>query len=71
MTMKTRQSKSSGDSKSGVKREFYSSTGQCQEMRKTSNKQPNLTSRAMRKRPTTNKSKSQQKEINYKDQSRN
>ena len=57
MTMKTQQPKSSGDLKSRAERGFYSSTSQCQEMRKTSNKQPSLTSRATRKRPTTNKSK--------------
>lgn len=49
---------------------FYSSTILPQETRKISNKQPNLTPTGSRKR-RTNKTKSQQKERNYEDQSIN
>ena len=49
-------------SKSNSKREVYSNTGLPQETRKMSNKQPNLTSKGIRKR--TYKAQSQQKEVN-------
>ena len=39
-----------GHTKSSVKREIYSNTSLLQETRETSNKQPNLTPKATRKR---------------------
>ena len=46
-----------GHTKRGAKREIYSNTSLLQEIRETSNKQPNLTPKATRKRttPTTPK----------------
>ena len=49
------------------KREAHSNTGVPQETRKISNKQPNLQPKIIRKR-RTNKTRSQQKEGNNKDQ---
>ena len=57
-----------GHSKSSSKREVYSDISLPQETRKISNKQPNLMPKATRER--TNKTQSQQKEGNHKDQSR-
>ena len=59
-----------GCSKSNSKREVYSDTGLLQKTRKISNKLPNLPPKIIRKR-RTNKTLSQQKERNHKDQSRN
>ena len=58
-----------GCSKSSSKRKDYSNTSLPQES-KVSNKQPSFTSKATRKR-RTNKTLSQQKKRNYKDQGRN
>ena len=44
-----------GCSKSSSKREVYSNTSVPQETRKISNKQPNLTPKAIRERRTTKK----------------
>ena len=52
MTMKTRQPKTLGCSKSSSKREVYSNTILPQETRNTSNKQPNLTPKAIREKRT-------------------
>ena len=51
-----------GWSKSSSKREVYSDTGLLEETRKTSNKQPNLTSKGIRERRTKSKV-SRKKEI--------
>ena len=59
-----------GLSKSSSKREVYSNTSISQEERKTSNRQPNSTSKAAWKRRTKT-TQSQQKEGNHKNQSRN
>ena len=59
-----------GCSKSSSKREIQSNTSLPQETRKISNKQSNLTPKGTRER-RTNKTQSQQKERNQKDQSRN
>ena len=59
-----------GRSKSSSKREVYSNTILPQETRKISNKQPNFIPKGTRER-ITNKTHSQQKEGNHKDQSRN
>ena len=53
-------------SKSNVKREVHCNIGLPQDTRKISNKQPNLPANRNRKR--TNKTQSQQKEENNKDQ---
>ena len=52
----------------GSKREVYSNTFLTQEIRKTSNRQPNFTPKATGKR---GRKKNQQKERNHKDPSRN
>ena len=70
MTMKTQQPKPMGCSKSSSKKDVFSNTILPQETRNISNKQPNLTPKAIRERRTT-KPQSQQKERNYKDQVRN
>ena len=62
-------SESLRDGRSNSKRAIYTNTGLPQEIRKTSNKQFNLTSKGTRKR--TNKAKSQLKEGNNKDESEN
>ena len=59
-----------GCSKSSSKREVYSNTIISQETRKAFNRQPNATSKASRKRRIRNP-QSQQKEGDYKNQSRN
>ena len=48
MEMKMQDPKPLGCSKSSSKREFYSNTILLQEMRNISNKQPNLTPKAIR-----------------------
>ena len=62
--------KSMGSSKSTSKREVYSDTSLPQETRKISNKLFNLTPKGTRKR-RKNKTQSQQKERNHKDESGN
>ena len=57
-------------SKSSSKREAYRNTILPQETRNISNKQPKLTPKATTER-RTNKTQSQQKERNHKDQRRN
>ena len=52
MTMKTRQLKPMGCSKSSYKREVYSNTILPQETRKTSNRQPHFTPKTTGKRKT-------------------
>ena len=52
MTMKTRYAKPMGCSKSSSKREVYNNKILPQETRKISNKQPNLTPKAIRERRT-------------------
>ena len=52
MTMKTRRPEPMGCSKSSSKREVYSNTILPQETRNISNKQPNLTPKAIRERRT-------------------
>ena len=59
-----------GCNKSSSKREVHSNTGLPQETGKISNKQPNLPPKRIRKR-RTNKTQSQQKEGNNKDQGGN
>ena len=59
-----------GCSKSSSKREDYSNKILPQETRKISKKQSNLTPKGTRER-RTNKTQTQQKERNHKDQSRN
>ena len=59
-----------GWSKSSSKREVNSNTILTQEIRKISNKQPNLTPKAIRER-RTKKPQSEQKERNHKDQIKN
>ena len=59
-----------GCSKSSSKREFYSNTSLPQEIRKISNKQPNLSPKGIRKRGT-NKAQNKQKQKNNKDQREN
>ena len=56
MTMKTRRPKPMGCSKSSSKKEVYSDTILPQETRNNSNKQPKLTTQAIRER-RTNKNK--------------
>ena len=70
MTMNTQQPKTYGWSKSSSKREVYSNTVLTQETTNISNKQPNLTPKAIRERRTKNP-QSSQKERNHKDQIRN
>ena len=62
-----------GCSKSSSKREVYRNTILPEETRKLSNKQPNLTPKAIRERRRTTKKtpQSYQKERNHKDQIRN
>ena len=60
-----------GYSKSGSKREVYSNTTLPLEMRKTSHRQPNFTSKTTGKRRTKKKPQNYQKERNKKDWSRN
>ena len=50
MKMKTQQPKPMGFSKSSTKREIHSNTSLPQEPRETSNKEPNFTYKASRKR---------------------
>ena len=69
MIMKTRQLKTYGMQQSSSKREVYSNIILPQETRKTLNRQPNFTPKTTGKR--RRKSKSKQKERNYKDLSRN
>ena len=59
-----------GCSKSSSKREVYSNTILPQETKNTSNKQPNITPKAIRER-RTKKPQSEQKERNHKYQIRN
>ena len=59
-----------GCHKSSVKKEVFSNISLPQETREMSNKQPNLTLKATRKRRTKN-TQSLQKERNHKDQRRN
>ena len=59
-----------GCSKNSSKREVYSNTILPQETRNISNKQPNLTPKAIRER-RTKKPQGYQKEINHKDNIRN
>ena len=54
MTMKTRQSKTYRMRQNSSKREVYSTTILPQETRNISNKQPNLTPKAIRERRTKN-----------------
>ena len=63
MTMKTRQLKPMGCSKSSSKREFYSNTILPQETRKTQNRQPKFTPKTTGKRRTKD-TQNQQKERN-------
>ena len=63
MTMNTQQPKTYGWSKSSSKREVYSNTILLQETRNNSNKQPNLTPKAIRERRTKNPQVSRRKEI--------
>ena len=70
MTVKTHDPKPMGCSKSSVKMEVYSNTSLPQGMRKTSNKQHDLTPKAIGERRTKN-TQSQLKEINHKYRSRN
>ena len=57
MTMKTRQLKPTGCSKNSSQREVYSNTILPKEIRKTSNRQPNFTTKTTGKRRTTIKKK--------------
>ena len=59
-----------GCSKSCPKREVYSNTILPQETRKTSNSQPNFTSKVTGKRRRKKENPNQQKERNHKDPSR-
>ena len=59
-----------GCHKSSAKKEVYSNTSLPQETREMSNKQPNLTLKATRKRRKKN-TQSLQKERNHKNQKRN
>ena len=63
MTMKTHGPNPMGCSKSSSKREVYSNTVLPQETRNISNKQPNLTPKAIRERRTKKPKVSQRKEI--------
>ena len=66
----TMTQKPMGYSKSSSKREDYNNTFLPQEKRNISNKQPNLTPKAIRER-RTKPPQSQQKERNHKDHSKN
>ena len=68
--MKNNFPKSMEHSRSSSKREIHSNTISPQERRKISNKQSNPTLKTTRGR-RTNKTQSQSKERNHKDQSRN
>ena len=68
--MKTQHSKAYGMQKSGTRRELNSNTGLPQATRKISNKQSNTIPKRTRKR-RTNKTQSQLKEGNNKNQSGN
>ena len=57
MTMKTNNSKPMGCSKSSSKREVHSNTILPQEIRKTSNRHPNFTTKSGKRRTTTTKKK--------------
>ena len=70
MTMKTRQLKPMGCSKSSSKRKVYSNTILPEETRKTLNRQPNFIPKTTGKR-RTKKPQDQQKETNHKDPNRN
>ena len=70
MKMETQRPKSMGYSKSSSKRAVYSNTSLPQRTRKILNKQSNLTLKGTRKR-RINKTQSQLKERNKKDQSGN
>ena len=65
MTMKTRQPKTYGMQQKQLKKEVYSNKIVPQETRKTSNKQPKLTPKAIRER-RTKKPQGQKKERNHK-----
>ena len=67
MTMKTQQLKTLECSRSSSKREFYRSTILPEETRKTSNRQPNFTSKTPGKRRTKKITKLAE-ERNHKDQ---
>ena len=73
MTMKTRQLKPMGCSKSSSNRYFYSNTILTQETRKAQNRQPKFTPKTTGKRRTKKRkeNQNQQKERNHKDPSRN
>ena len=70
MAMKQDDPKPMECSKSSSKRKVYSNSISPQETRKISNKQSNTTLKTTRER-RTKKMQSQEKERNYKDQSRN
>ena len=70
MTMKTRQLKPMGCSKSSSKRKVYSNTILPEETRKTLNRQPNFIPKTTGKR-RTKKPQNYQEERNHKDVSRN
>ena len=63
MAMKTQQLKTYGYSKSSPKREVYSNTILPQKIRKTSNRQPNLTLKTTGKRRTKESPNYRRKEI--------
>ena len=63
MTVKTRQPKPVGCSKSSSKREVYSGTILPQETRKTSNRQPNITPKTTEKKEQKNPKIHRRKEI--------
>ena len=63
MTMETRWPKTYGIKQNSSKREVYSNTILPQETRNISNKQPNLTPKAIRGRRTKNPKVSRRKEI--------
>ena len=69
MTMKTRQLKTYGNSKSSSKMEVYRNIILPQETRKTLNRQPNFTPKPNGKKRTKNP-QNQQKERNHKDLSK-
>ena len=70
MKMESQLFKIYGMQKKKFKERVYSDAGLPEEMRKISNKQPNLPPKGIRKR-RTNKAQSQQKEGNSKDQTGN
>ena len=63
MTMNTHNSRPMWCSKRDSKREVYSNTILPQEIRKTSNRQPNFTSKTTGKRTTTTKKKTNPKSV--------